>query len=91
MTWPPPSPYLTPHEASAFCGFAVDTLAHWRVQGKGQGYGPPYVKKRGRIRYPKAELEAWMRAEGLRRTTSDEPPGRGQGQATALRGVGKAL
>jgi hypothetical protein len=74
MTWPPPSPYLTPREASALTGFAVSTLAHWRVQGKGQGYGPPYVKKQGRIRYPKDELEAWMREGGLHRTTADTPP-----------------
>ena len=67
--WPLPSPYLTPHEVSALTGFAVSTLAHWRTEGKGMGYGPPYVKKRGRIRYPAQELEAWMRAEGLRRTT----------------------
>ena len=69
--WPPPSPYLTPREVSSVTGFAVSTLAHWRVEGKGQGYGPPYVKKMGRIRYPAVELERWMREGGLRRTTSD--------------------
>lgn len=71
MIWPPPSPYLTPREVAQLTGFAVSTLAHWRVQGKGQGYGPPYVKKAGRIRYPRHELEAWMQAEGLRRTTGE--------------------
>jgi predicted DNA-binding transcriptional regulator AlpA len=71
--WPPPSPYLTPREVAAVTGFAVSTLAHWRVQGKGQGTGPPYVKRAGRIRYPQAELEQWMRAGGLRRTTGETP------------------
>lgn len=69
--WPPPSPYLTPREVAALTGFAVSTLAHWRVQGKGQGTGPPYVRVRGRIRYPVAELDAWMRKDGLRRTTEE--------------------
>jgi hypothetical protein len=72
MPWPSPSPYLTPREAAALTGFAVSTLAHWRVAGKGQGYGPPYVKKHGRIRYPAVALEAWMRAEGLRHTTEED-------------------
>lgn len=71
--WPRPSRYLTPREVAALTGFAVSTLAHWRVEGKGLGYGPPYVKKRGRIRYPAQELEAWMREEGLRRITAEEP------------------
>lgn len=71
MPWPPLSPYLTPNEVAALTGFAVSTLAHWRTAGKGLGYGPPYVKKRGRIRYPAQELESWMRAEGIRRTTME--------------------
>jgi predicted site-specific integrase-resolvase len=70
--WPPPSPYLTPREAAAATGFAVSTLAHWRVAGKGRGYGPPYVKKHGRIRYPAQDLEAWMREGGLRHTTEED-------------------
>ena len=75
--WPPPSPYLTPREVAQICGFAVSTLAHWRVEGKGQGYGPPYVKKHGRIRYLRADLEGWMEAEGIRRTTGEACPGKG--------------
>ena len=69
--WPPLSPYLTPREVAQLTGFAVSTLAHWRVAGKGRGYGPPYVKKHGRIRYPSQELEQWMRAEGLLSTTGE--------------------
>lgn len=69
--WPHPSPYLTPREVAALTGFAVSTLAHWRTEGKGLGYGPPYVKRMGRIRYPAQELEAWMRAEGIHRTTGE--------------------
>lgn len=72
-SWPPLSPYLTPREVAQLTGFAVSTLAHWRVEGKGPGYGPPYVKVMGRIRYPAQDLEAWMRADGVRRTTSDSP------------------
>lgn len=71
MPWPAPSPYLTTHEVAAATGFAVSTLAHWRTAGKGLGYGPPYVKNMGRIRYPAQELEAWMREDGLRRTTGE--------------------
>ena len=72
--WPPPSPYLTPREVAQLTGFAVSPLAHWRVAGKGPGYGPPYVKVMGRIRYPGQELDTWMREEGLRRTTAAGPP-----------------
>ena len=76
--WPPPSPYLTPRAVAALTGFAVSTLAHWRVEGKGQGYGPPYVKIHGRIRYPAQELEAWMREGGIHRITADaSTPGKG--------------
>ena len=75
--WPPPSPYLTPREVAALTGFALSTLAHWRVEGKGQGYGPPYVKIHGRIRYIRSDLEAWMQAEGIRRTTGEACPGKG--------------
>ena len=76
--WPPLSPYLTPREVAALTGYAVSTLAHWRVGGKGRGFGPPYVKRAGRIRYPAQELEAWMREDGLQRITGEEgsPPGR---------------
>ena len=72
--WPRPSSYLTPREVAQLTGFAVSTLAHWRVAGRQRGYGPPYVKKHGRIRYPAQEVEAWMREEGLRRTTAAGPP-----------------
>lgn len=54
-----------------------------------EGYGPPYVKKRGRIRYPQTELEAWMVAEGIRRTTSAPGSQAGAGALRVLRGEGR--
>ena len=78
MPWPLLSPYLTPREVAQLTGFAVSTLAHWRTAGQGRGYGPPSVKKHGRIRSPAQERETWMRDGGGQRVTGEEcPPGKG--------------
>lgn len=48
--------YLTPAAAARMIGYAVGSLANMRTAGT----GPKWVKPKGRVRYPKADLIAWM-------------------------------
>lgn len=48
--------YLTPRAAAALLSLSVATLAVWRSQSK----GPRYSRVGGRVRYPKADLVAWV-------------------------------
>lgn len=43
-------------EAAEYVGVSVPTLNRWRVQGD----GPPYVKIGSRVRYRRADLDAWL-------------------------------
>lgn len=49
---------MTPWQASNEIGVTVGTLANWRLKG----IGPCYIKlsKNGRIRYPFADLQAYI-------------------------------
>lgn len=50
---------LTPKLAAKFTGYSRNTLAKWRVQGK----GPKYIKigeGPASVKYPKAELTAFL-------------------------------
>ena len=50
------SAYLSSMEAAALTGYSVGSLANLRSAGQ----GPRWVKPRGRVRYPKADLIDWM-------------------------------
>lgn len=52
-------PHHTKDEAAAELGLTMGTLDQWRSQGK----GPPYLKFGGRIYYPRAEFETWVREQ----------------------------
>jgi predicted DNA-binding transcriptional regulator AlpA len=60
-------PLLTPDAAGAVLGIARQTLARWRVEGK----GPPYVKLGSRVAYRRAALNAWV-LERERHSTTDD-------------------
>lgn len=55
---------LTPSQVATLCGLSRSTLAKRRLQG----VGPPFVKIGAAVRYPEAELMAWM--DGHPRYTS---------------------
>lgn len=67
---------LTPADAAAYLRLAVQTLAHWRVQGQ----GPPYLKCGRLIRYRQADLEAWTQAQTRAHTSAPSV-----GRVTVLR------
>jgi hypothetical protein len=51
---------LTPAEAARILRTTVQTMANWRVQGK----GPPWVRLVGRrVFYRKIDLKAWIAAQ----------------------------
>ena len=64
------SPYMTCREAAAFLRLSPRSLDRWRVSGE----GPAFRKFGGRVRYTRADLEAWADAR-WRTSTSDD--GRG--------------
>jgi predicted DNA-binding transcriptional regulator AlpA len=50
--------YLTRDQVAKRLGLAPKTLANWASEGK----GPKFIRfgrKRGRVRYPAEEFEAW--------------------------------
>lgn len=61
------STYLSTREAAAFLGLSPRTLDRYRVTGE----GPPFFKFGSRVRYLKADLEAWAQTR-RRRSTSDD-------------------
>ena len=60
--------YLSTREASAFLGLSPRTLDRYRVTGE----GPAFFKFGSRVRYLKADLEAWAQARRRRSTSDDE-------------------
>lgn len=54
------SDWLTPGEAGEILRLAAGTLANWRVQGR----GPKFQRMGKRIRYARADVEAWLEAGG---------------------------
>lgn len=57
---------LTAHDASRVLGLAAQTLARWRVEG----VGPYHVRVGNRVRYRRADLDAFIDAR-VRRSTSE--------------------
>lgn len=58
--------HLTPKEAAERLGFALSTLANWRVQG----YGPRYIKISRKVLYPESEIEKFW-SKCLRSSTAE--------------------
>ena len=58
--------HLTPPEAAKRLGFALSTLANWRVQG----YGPRYIKISRKVLYPESEIEKFWK-QCLRSSTAE--------------------
>lgn len=54
----PQANLLLPEDAATYLGLTVSTLAHWRTQRQ----GPSYVKYGGRVKYTKADLDAFISA-----------------------------
>ncbi len=62
------SEYLTTMEAANMTGLSPT----WFERSRWDGSGPPFVKVGRAVRYPRDDLNAWLRAR-LRRSTTDEP------------------
>ena len=61
--------FLTSVEAAEILGLSVRTLEGWRVRGG----GPIYRRFGRRVRYARADLLAWARANARRSTSTTEP------------------
>ena len=60
-----PAPtHLTPAEVAARLRCSTQTLANWRVQGR----GPRFMRRNGRILYPLAELDVYEQSNTVRST-----------------------
>lgn len=55
---------LTPKQASEYLQISVGTLAVWRTNNT---YNIPYIKCGGRVRYRRADLDAWLASRETRR------------------------
>src|SRR5437899_33845 len=55
-------PYLKPDEAGAMIAVSPKTMANWRASG----YGPPWYRVGGAVRYSAAELISWVRTQECR-------------------------
>src|SRR5450759_36672 len=61
---------LKPDEAAAVLGMSPKTLANWRVSG----YGPPWARFGGSVRYDSVRLYQWMESQESRpRNASTQP------------------
>lgn len=47
---------LTPQEVSGLTGFSLQTLAHWRSEGR----EIKFVRLAGRVRYRARDVHAWI-------------------------------
>jgi predicted site-specific integrase-resolvase len=64
---PIPKKFMTSREVSLAYGIPYQTLANWRVQGR----GPEYTLAGRRVRYDVANVEAWLRQ--FRKRTTEAP------------------
>lgn len=55
---------LTTKQTSEYLQISVGTLAVWRTNNT---YNIPYIKCGGRVRYRKADLDAWLASRETRR------------------------
>lgn len=52
-----PASLLTPEQAATVLGLSVKTLATWRSTGR---HALPFIRCGARIRYQRADLDAWL-------------------------------
>ena len=50
---------MRPHEAAAYLGVSLATLARFRMKGKRRS-GPAFAKVAGCVIYRRADLDAWL-------------------------------
>ena len=74
--------YLSTRQAAEWLGLSTRTLDRYRVSGD----GPVFHRFGGRVRYLRADLDAWA-ASRRRRSTSDD--GTGQRPGAALVGAAR--
>ena len=48
--------YMTTREAAAY----LSVSRQWLEIGRSKGYGPPFMKVEGIVRYKRAEVDRWM-------------------------------
>ena len=48
--------YMTTRETAAYLGVS----RQWLEIGRSKGYGPPFTKVEGIVRYQRAEVDRWM-------------------------------
>jgi predicted site-specific integrase-resolvase len=65
-----PEGLLTPALTGQVLGISPQTLARWRVEGK----GPPFVKLGGRVAYRQATLQSWIEGREKQSTSSVPRP-----------------
>ena len=75
--------YLSTRQAAEWLGLSTRTLDRYRVSGD----GPVFHRFGGRVRYLRADLDAWA-ASRRRRSTSDDGAGERPGPA-ALAGAAR--
>lgn len=56
---------LTTTEAAAYVRLSKPTMERFRLSG----YGAPYVKLGGAVRYRKSDLDAWLESRRIRSTS----------------------
>lgn len=55
---------LTVEDLASLLHVSKGTLANWRSYG----HGPKYTKVGGRVRYPRTEIDQWLKNRTLKRT-----------------------
>ena len=70
--------YLNTRQAAEWLGLSMRTLHRYRVSGR----GPVFHRFGGRVRYLRADLDAWA-ASRRRASTSDDGTGKRPGPALA--------
>lgn len=54
--------YMTTKEAAAYLGLSPNTLSGWRYLNTGPMYQRLGTSRRAKVRYRRADLEAWLEA-----------------------------
>lgn len=65
----PPDRLLTPEQLATKLDLSVKTLATWRSCGR---HALPYIRVGGRIRYRRADVDAWLASRQRTSTAAQE-------------------
>jgi predicted DNA-binding transcriptional regulator AlpA len=77
----PHSHMLSPAEVAAILGMSPSMLANWRCSG----FGPPWARLGGSVRYDEAKLQRWIEAQERR------PREQSEAKAQAEREIREAI